>query len=99
MCVAPCSWRTRMSLILESTRASKMGIAAPPDRPKTYSTPSRSRHLISVSAPVGATAVTGATLAGADGAGDRVGRAGSERRAAGVRVVATGGLLVEVRPD
>src|SRR3954469_315843 len=52
MCVAPCSWRTRISLILESTRASKIGIAAPPDRPKTYSTPSRSRQRMSASAPV-----------------------------------------------
>src|SRR5882762_2133580 len=52
MWVAPCSWRTRISLILESTSASKIGIAAPPDRPKTYSTPSRSRHRIRASAPV-----------------------------------------------
>src|SRR4051812_49382880 len=52
MCVAPFSWRTRISLILESTRASKIGIAAPPDRPKTYSTPSRSRQRMSASAPV-----------------------------------------------
>src|SRR4051794_38752610 len=52
MWVAPCSWRTRISLILESTSASKIGIAAPPDRPNTYSTPSRSRQRISFSAPL-----------------------------------------------
>jgi hypothetical protein len=34
MWVAPCSWRTRISLIFESTSASKIGIAAPPERPK-----------------------------------------------------------------
>ena len=39
--------------MLESTRASKIGIAAPPDRPQMYSTPSRSRHWMSFSAPVG----------------------------------------------
>src|SRR5687768_15777896 len=53
MWVAPCSWRTRMSLIFESTSASKIGMAAPPERPNTYSTPSRSRHWISFSAPLG----------------------------------------------
>src|SRR3954464_12877913 len=71
MCVAPCSWRTRISLILESTRASKIGIAAPPDRPKTYSTPSRSRQRMSASAPVwnfvtGAAAMGGAESSGVD---------------------------------
>src|SRR3954463_16043580 len=71
MCVAPCSWRTRISLILESTRASKIGIAAPPDRPKTYSTPSRSRQRMSASAPVwnfvtGAAAMGVAESSGAD---------------------------------
>src|SRR4030095_7916924 len=53
MWVAPCSWRTRMSWILESTSASNIGIAAPPERPNMYSTPSRSRHWISFSPPVG----------------------------------------------
>src|SRR6195952_4662296 len=53
MCVAPCSCRTRISLIFESTSASKIGIAAPPESPKMYSTPSRSRHWMSFSAPVG----------------------------------------------
>src|SRR6266700_4152851 len=52
MWVAPCSWRTRINLILESTSASKIGIAAPPDSPNMYSTPSRSRQRISFSAPV-----------------------------------------------
>src|SRR3954452_9976899 len=74
MCVAPCSWRTRISLILESTSASKIGIAAPPDSPKTYSTPSRSRQRISASAPVCAF-VMGAGLAGA-GAGEGAGEIG-----------------------
>src|SRR6185312_12376425 len=64
MWVAPCSWRTRMSLIFESTSASKIGIAAPPESPKTYSTPSRSRQRISASAPV-CSLVTG-LAAGAD---------------------------------
>src|SRR5438309_2356372 len=52
MCVAPCSWRTRMSFTLESTSASKIGMAAPPDRPKTYWTPSRSRHSMTALPPV-----------------------------------------------
>src|SRR4029079_4416601 len=71
MCVAPCSWRTRISLIFESTSASKIGIAAPPDRPKMYSTPSRSRQRISASAPVCALTGTGGAAVGlvsADGA-------------------------------
>jgi hypothetical protein len=42
-----------MSLIFESTNASKMGMAAPPESPKMYSTPSRSKHWMSFSAPVG----------------------------------------------
>src|SRR5262245_23706332 len=42
-----------MSWIFESTSASKIGIAAPPESPKTYSTPSRSRHCTSLSPPVG----------------------------------------------
>src|SRR6188474_396567 len=81
MWVAPCSWRTRINLIFESTSASKIGIAAPPDRPKTYSTPSRSRQRINFSAPVGATAATGETLASfaTDGATGLV--AGCGRRA------------------
>src|ERR1043165_1995109 len=74
MCVAPCSWRTRINLILESTSASKIGIAAPPDTPKTYSPPSRSRQRISASAPVCAL-VTGTGFAGAGaGAAGGVGR-------------------------
>src|SRR5438132_14170 len=63
MWVAPCSWRTRISLIFESTSASKIGIAAPPDSPKTYSTPSRSRQRISFSAPVVALCSAGAAEA------------------------------------
>src|SRR5882672_2492374 len=60
MWVAPCSWRTRINLILESTSASKIGIAAPPDSPNIYSTPSRSRQRISFSAPVVALRSAGA---------------------------------------
>src|SRR5262245_39880655 len=77
MCVAPCSWRTRINLIFESTSASKIGIAAPPDSPKTYSTPSRSRQRISASAPVCAL-VTGAGLAGEGGTGVRGREAGAD---------------------
>ncbi len=53
MCVAPCSWRTRISLIFVRvvTSASKIGIAAPPESPKMYSTPSFSRHRISACPP------------------------------------------------
>src|SRR5580692_12051627 len=79
MWVAPCSWRTRISLIFESTSASKIGIAAPPDRPKTYSTPSRSRQRISASAPV-CSLVTGMAVgAGVEAGADLVaGDAGTE---------------------
>ena len=38
MCVAPCSWRVRMSFMLESRIESKIGMTAPPGSPKTYST-------------------------------------------------------------
>ena len=48
----------------ESTSASKIGMAAPPERPKTTSTPSRSRHWISFSAPVGTCPVRGQAHAG-----------------------------------
>src|SRR5216110_941926 len=85
MCVAPCSWRTRMSLIFESTSASKIGMAAPPDKPKTYSTPSRSRQRISFSAPVGATAATGEAFAGAATDAGASLAAGWERRAVEAR--------------
>src|SRR5687767_2965693 len=69
MCVAPCSWRTRISLIFESTSASKIGIAAPPDSPKMYSTPSRSRQRMRASAPVCALTGTGGAAAGLVSAG------------------------------
>src|SRR6187397_2977305 len=91
MCVAPCSWRTRISLIFESTSASKIGIAAPPDSPKMYSTPSRSRQRISASAPVCAL-VTGAGLAG-EGAGEGAGTVSGR----GAGEVATETSLVEGR--
>src|SRR3989338_5432604 len=51
MWVAPCSWRTNTSLIFEPTKASKIGIAAPPDNPQIYSTPKFSRQRTSASAP------------------------------------------------
>jgi hypothetical protein len=41
-----------MSLIPESTKASNNGIAAPPERPKTYSTPCSLRLSMTASAPV-----------------------------------------------
>src|SRR5215471_595252 len=92
MCVAPCSWRTRINLIFESTSASKIGIAAPPDSPKMYSTPSRSRQRISASAPVCAL-VTGAGLAGAE-AGEGAGKSVIGR---GALEVATEDLALEGR--
>src|SRR3954465_365559 len=91
MCVAPCSWRTRISLILESTSASKIGMAAPPDRPKMYSTPSPSRQRMSFSAPVGATAATGEAFAGDAPGAEASLAAGWVRRAADER----GGVTVE----
>ena len=67
-------------MIFESTSASKIGIAAPPESPKMYSTPSRSRHLISASAPVWTLTGTamgllaaGLDLLGARAAGDDAG--------------------------
>src|SRR5437868_6824413 len=85
MWVAPCSSRTRISLIFESTSESKIGIAAPPDSSKTYSTPSRSRQRISASAPV-CSLVTGLAAGGAAAGADLVaglvaGLAGTENLA------------------
>src|SRR5215469_15524208 len=42
---APCSWRVRISLILaERDRLSRKARFSSPGTPKTYSTPSSSRH-------------------------------------------------------
>src|SRR5258705_9070707 len=44
MNAAPCSLRTRMNLIDEPLIASTIRIFSSPGRPKTYSTPSFSKH-------------------------------------------------------
>src|SRR5258706_14045980 len=52
MCPAPCSWRTRMWRIDESSNGSYAGKMHPPGRPNMTSSPSISRLLIRAWAPV-----------------------------------------------
>src|SRR5262249_14987413 len=53
MCVAPCSWRTRMCRIGKPSIASYAGRIAPPGYPNTSVTPSRTRASQRICAPVG----------------------------------------------
>src|SRR5512144_639191 len=52
MCPAPCSWRTRMCRIEESSSGSYAGRMHPPGNPNMTSTPSISRDLMRAWAPV-----------------------------------------------